>query len=198
MRKPVEVEQLSVRPVEQRQRRARTLEIAELAVKWDDEIVKGTALPEPTLTGYRFPNPLDERFFKDIPDKLARRGTLLTSCYSEPSCSPSRATLTTSCFPWETGVDGAQAGVVVAADPTVGLSYRQEYYAGHAEDAATILSLDEQVRVPYGHFNNVLLTKDYSNVESRVLEYKFYALGVGPVEEIAISGGSDQIGRAHV
>jgi hypothetical protein len=32
-------------------------------------------------------------------DRLARRGLLLTSAYSEPSCTPSRATLMTGRFP---------------------------------------------------------------------------------------------------
>ena len=48
---------------------------------------------------------------------------------------------------WEAGVDGAQAGVIVPADPQPGLTYRQEYLAGEAEDAATVLSLDEKVTV---------------------------------------------------
>ncbi|MBK9179806.1 MAG: sulfatase-like hydrolase/transferase [Acidimicrobiales bacterium] len=37
-------------------------------------------------------------------DKLARRGLLLTSCYSEPSCSPSRATLLTGRLPMRHGL----------------------------------------------------------------------------------------------
>ena len=93
---------------------------------------------------------------------------------------------------WEAGVDGAQAGVALPATPSVGLSYRQEYYAGQAEDSASVLSLGEQDRVPYRHFRNVLLTKDSTTLEPRVLEYKFYAKGVGPVEEIGISGGADR------
>ncbi len=93
---------------------------------------------------------------------------------------------------WETGVDGAQAGIAVPGAPTAGLTYRQEYYAGHAEDGATVLSIDEQVRVPYGHFTDVLVTKDYTTLHPRILEYKFYAKGVGPVEEIGLSGGSDR------
>jgi hypothetical protein len=35
---------------------------------------------------------------------------------------------------WQAGVDGAEPGVVVPADPEPGLSYREEYYAGEAED----------------------------------------------------------------
>jgi len=37
-------------------------------------------------------------------DRLARRGTLLTSCYSEPSCTPSRASLMTGRLPMRHGL----------------------------------------------------------------------------------------------
>ena len=93
---------------------------------------------------------------------------------------------------WEAGVDGAQAGVVVPGDPQVGLTYRQEYYAGEAEDAAEILSLDEQAQVIFGHFRDVLLTKDFTPLHRRILEYKLYAKGIGPVLVLGISGGSDR------
>lgn len=49
-------------------------------VVWDRRIdrdignVEGCVLPEPTLAGYRFPDPLDRRFFADIPEKIARLG----------------------------------------------------------------------------------------------------------------------------
>jgi uroporphyrinogen decarboxylase len=39
--------------------------------------VEGQVLPEPTIEGYRFPDPCDPRFFADIPEKLAHRG----DCY---------------------------------------------------------------------------------------------------------------------
>ncbi|MBM4089182.1 MAG: uroporphyrinogen-III decarboxylase-like protein [Planctomycetes bacterium] len=47
-------------------------------VVWDREIdkdignVEGCLIPEPTLAGYTFPDPLDPRFFADIPAKIAR------------------------------------------------------------------------------------------------------------------------------
>ena len=37
-------------------------------------------------------------------DQLARRGLLLTSCYSEPSCTPSRASLMTGRLPMRHGL----------------------------------------------------------------------------------------------
>jgi hypothetical protein len=100
--------------------------------------------------------------------------------------------VTTTAGSWEHGVDGAQAGVIVPADPEPGLEYRQEYYAGEAEDAATVLSLDEWVEVPAGAYRDVLMTKDYTPLQPEILEHKFYANGVGPVLAMAISGGSDR------
>jgi hypothetical protein len=93
---------------------------------------------------------------------------------------------------WEAGVDGAKAGIVMLAHPRVGRRYRQENYPGHAMDAAKVLSLREQVEVPAGHFRRVLLTKEFNPLEPRVLEYKLYARGVGPVLALGISGGADR------
>jgi hypothetical protein len=100
--------------------------------------------------------------------------------------------VTTRAGSFEAGVDGAQAGVIVPADPEVGLAYRQEYYAGEAEDKAEVLSLDEQAEVPFGHFTGVRMTKDINPLEPKLLEYKFYARDVGPVLAIAVSGGTDR------
>ncbi len=51
-------------------------------VVWDRSIdkdigdVKGCVLPEPTMKGYSFPDPLTSRFFSDIPEKLEKQGDL--------------------------------------------------------------------------------------------------------------------------
>jgi len=93
---------------------------------------------------------------------------------------------------WEAGVDGAQAGVLLPGEPEVGLAYRQEYYAGEAEDAGEILSLDERAQVPFGAFEGVLMTKDWTPLEPKLIEHKFYATGIGPVLAFTVSGGSDR------
>jgi hypothetical protein len=93
---------------------------------------------------------------------------------------------------FEAGVDGAQPGVIMPAKPRRGMRYRQEHYAGHAEDRGQIVSLREQAEVPFGHFRNVLMTKDTNPLEPRVLEFKFYARGVGPVLAVGVSGSSDR------
>lgn len=91
---------------------------------------------------------------------------------------------------WEAGVDGAQAGVALPGRPRPGLRYRQEHYAGHAEDRGSIVAVGEQAQTPAGHFRHVVMTRDVNPLEPRVLEFKFYARGVGPVLAIDVSGGA--------
>jgi hypothetical protein len=93
---------------------------------------------------------------------------------------------------FEAGVDGAQAGIIMFARPRVGMRYRQEFYEGHAEDRARIMSLRERAEVPFGFFRPVLMIREENPLEPRVLEYKFYARGVGPVLAVSVSGGSDR------
>ena len=76
------------------------------------------------------------------------------------------------------------------AHPRAGMQYRQEYLAGEAEDTARVLSVDDQVEVKVGHFKHVVLTKEWNPLEPKVLEYKLYARGVGPVLVLSASGGS--------
>ena len=93
---------------------------------------------------------------------------------------------------FEAGVDGAQAGIIMPANPEPGLSYRQEYYKGEAEDKAEVLSTEEQVEVPFGHFEGALMTRDLVPPEPKVSEYKLYAKNVGPVLDVQTSGGSSR------
>jgi hypothetical protein len=93
---------------------------------------------------------------------------------------------------FEAGVDGAQAGVVMPAHPRPGFRYRQEYYKGEAEDRARIVSLREKAEVPFGFFKRVLMTRDVNPLSPKVIEFKFYARGIGPVLAVSVSGGSDR------
>jgi hypothetical protein len=91
---------------------------------------------------------------------------------------------------WEAGVDGAQPGVIMPARPAVGLEYRHEHYAGVAEDRAEVFSLGERAGVPAGRFRDVVMIKETEGIERALLDYKFYARGVGPVLGIEVSAGS--------
>lgn len=96
---------------------------------------------------------------------------------------------------FEAGVDGAQAGIAMPARPRRGMSYRQEYYEGVAEDEGAVVTVDEeQVEVPFGFFDNdVLMTRDLVPLEPRVQELKFYGKGVGPLLSVHTDGAG---GRA--
>jgi hypothetical protein len=82
---------------------------------------------------------------------------------------------------WEAGVDGAKPGIIMQAHPKVGQSYRQEYYEGEAEDMARVLSSNASVTVPYGSFDKVIETKEWTPLEPGFYEKKYYARGVGPL-----------------
>ena len=98
--------------------------------------------------------------------------------------------LTSRAGSFEAGVDGALPGIIMPADPEPGMAYRQEYYAGEAEDNGAVLALDQQAEVPAGHYDDAVLTADTIALEPDVLEYKLYAPGVGLVLALDISGGA--------
>jgi hypothetical protein len=91
---------------------------------------------------------------------------------------------------WEHGVDGAQAGIIVPAQPEPGMTYREEYYEGQAEDGAEVLTLGAHAKVPYGVFDDLLQTRNFSPLEPNVIEEKLYARDVGPVLVVGVSGGA--------
>ena len=91
---------------------------------------------------------------------------------------------------WEAGIDGAKPGIIMKANPKIGDSYRQEYYKGEAEDMADVVSLGESVEVPYGIFNNCIKTRDWSKIDSKQNEHKYYCPKIGAVVlEISIESG---------
>jgi len=94
---------------------------------------------------------------------------------------------------WEAGVDGAKAGFIMLADPQVGVRYYQEFSRNVAEDQAKVLGLDETVALNVNGkdvtYENVLLTQETSRLDSGVLEYKYYARGVGLIRSVIVKRG---------
>ena len=93
---------------------------------------------------------------------------------------------------WEAGVDGAQPGIVMKAQPVVGETYQQENAPGIAEDRATVLSLEESICVRYGCFSNVLQTEEFTPLEPGNVEHKFYAPGIGQIMTVQVEGGEEE------
>ena len=93
---------------------------------------------------------------------------------------------------WEAGVDGAQPGIIMPADPQPGEAYRQEYYPpGEALDEARVVSLNGMVEVPAGTYGDLLVTSERSPLEPQT-ERKYYARGVGEVAERVVKGHHEQ------
>jgi hypothetical protein len=93
---------------------------------------------------------------------------------------------------WEAGVDGAKAGTSSRRSLSRGLTYREEHYAGQAEDAAEVLSVEGRAEVPFGRFSGALITRNYTPLDPNVVELKLYARGIGSVLVVQTSGGSSR------
>ena len=83
---------------------------------------------------------------------------------------------------WRAGVNDAKPGFVMPVDKTIGFNYFQENAPNDdALDQATTVSINETVSTPAGDFSNVLKTQEETEIEPGVLEFKYYAPGVGLV-----------------
>lgn len=96
---------------------------------------------------------------------------------------------------WEWGVDGALPGIIMWANPAahVGEEYFQEYYIGQAEDKGQVLSVKESITVPFGSFENVVQTFDFSSLDPDIQSHKFYAAGIGTIKEIELGTGEEVV-----
>jgi len=90
---------------------------------------------------------------------------------------------------WTSGVDGAKPGIIMEAAPAVGDVYRQEFLLEEAEDMGEVLALDGAETVPYGSFNGLHVTRDFTALEPDVNENKYYAPGIGTILEVDLETG---------
>src|SRR6266540_1672134 len=89
------------------------------------------------------------------------------------------------------GVDGAQPGIIMEANPQIPDAYRQECYAGQAEDTAWVVATSGSVRVPYGNVRNVLTTLEATQIEPGAYDQKVYGPGIGIVSEQSLTGPNE-------
>jgi hypothetical protein len=89
------------------------------------------------------------------------------------------------------GVDGAQPGIIMEAQPRIPDAYRQECYAGEAEDTAWVVATGGSTRVPYGNVRNTLSTLEATQLELGAYDEKVYGLGIGIVTEKSLTGPNE-------
>jgi hypothetical protein len=93
---------------------------------------------------------------------------------------------------WLAGVGGAKPGIYMPAHPVVGVSGRQEYLKGHAEDRFRVEALNAKVTAPALNSAHALLTVEWSPLEPGVLDHKLYVRGVGIVLDETVKGGDER------
>lgn len=84
---------------------------------------------------------------------------------------------------WLSGTHSARFGLMMPGRPVRGRRYYQEQAPGVALDRARILSVNETVTTPAGQFGDCLRIEETTPLEPNVKEYKYYAPGVGLVQD---------------
>jgi hypothetical protein len=84
---------------------------------------------------------------------------------------------------WLSGVKGAKFGLMMPGEVRLKARHYQEIAPKVAMDRAEIVSLSENVKTPAGEFRNCLKVEETTPLEPGVKEYKYYAAGVGLVQD---------------
>jgi hypothetical protein len=84
---------------------------------------------------------------------------------------------------WRAGVNGASPGIIMPGIVLLGARYFQEVAPEVALDRAEIVSLNDVVQTPAGTFDKCLQTKETTPLEPAIEEFKWYAPGIGLVQD---------------
>jgi hypothetical protein len=84
---------------------------------------------------------------------------------------------------WISGENGARFGLMMPGQPKLSDRYYQELAPKVAMDRAAIVSLHAVVKTPAGEFKDCLKIEETTPLEPRAREYKYYAPGVGLVQD---------------
>ena len=85
---------------------------------------------------------------------------------------------------WIPGLKGAKAGIVMKADPQLGLpSYAQGWGPAVGwSDRGRVIALGEKTCVPVACYEDVLITEEFSNSLPNAAQVKHYAPGIGNIK----------------
>ena len=84
---------------------------------------------------------------------------------------------------WLSGVNGAKFGLMMPGTVSLNARYYQEVASGVAMDRATIASVSDTVKTPAGEFTNCIKVQETTPLEPFITEYKYYAPGIGLVQD---------------
>ncbi len=84
---------------------------------------------------------------------------------------------------WLAGEDANRAGVIMPGTILLGARYYQEIAPNVALDRAEIIDVGEEIQTPAGGFTDTLITRETNPIEPDVAELKYYAAGIGLIQE---------------
>jgi hypothetical protein len=87
---------------------------------------------------------------------------------------------------WLAGQNRAKDGMIMPGKAEIGLKYYQEIAPGIAEDRAEIISVNDTLNTPAGTISNLLKTEETNPLEPDEKEFKFYAPGIGLIQDEAL------------
>jgi hypothetical protein len=85
---------------------------------------------------------------------------------------------------WQAGQDGAQAGLLMPADPKVGQRFEPERVPDVSETRSKVLAVGVAVKTKAGRFTECIKTEDFSPLD-KVTEFKWHCPRIGSVREQA-------------
>jgi hypothetical protein len=84
---------------------------------------------------------------------------------------------------WLAGEGTNRAGIIMPGTILLGARYYQEIAPSVALDRAEIIDTGQVVQTPSGDFSDTLITRETTALELDVAELKYYAAGIGLVQE---------------
>ncbi|HEU0143731.1 MAG TPA: hypothetical protein VFQ47_03000, partial [Nitrososphaera sp.] len=84
---------------------------------------------------------------------------------------------------WLAGEDANRAGVIMPGTILLGARYYQEIAPNVALDRAEIIDTGEVIQTLSGDFSDTLITRETTPLEPDVAELKYYAAGIGLIQE---------------
>src|SRR5215212_5964763 len=84
---------------------------------------------------------------------------------------------------WLAGEGTNRAGIIMPGTILLGARYYQEIASSVAVDRAEIIDTGQVVQTPSGDFSDTLITRETTALELDVAELKYYAAGIGLVQE---------------
>ncbi|WP_151083215.1 hypothetical protein [Nocardioides cynanchi] len=84
---------------------------------------------------------------------------------------------------WRAGRNGAEAGLVMAAQPRVGDGFGNGFRARDMERRSTVVSLDASVTLPRGSYDHAVETRDLSALAPIRVVQTYFVPGIGMVAQ---------------